>query len=202
MKNALFIILFFFLLISCEKEGVITGTLVDACGAPLDSVRVNLLENRGDDLVDYGFTNSSGYFSIPYKSKRSSFDLQAIVFPNTPIIIKEIPAKKHIDFGAINTTIIFSLNIKLQVTNAYSSNDTLYINIEGGTQPASFAIPGPFISGVADSLMNQTLTTLPYKYNEKPSIYYSYRFSKHPQVFYAKKAIHSCSMNEIIFNIN
>jgi len=203
MKNTLFIILFFFLLISCEKEGTITGRLVDACGSPLDSVRVNITDNHeGGKNVAIGYTDSGGYFSIPYKSKHHSFRLKAMSTSNFTSIIKDIPAKKHIDFGAINTTVIFSLNIKLQVTNTYSSNDTLFIDIEGGTQPASFSIPGPFISGVADSLMNQTLTSLPYKYDEKPSISYSYRFSRHPQVFHSKKSIHSCSMNEIVFKID
>lgn len=205
MKNFFYFLFIAVLLISCEKKGTITGTLVDACGAPISNQRVRLLENvpNGEGkTVESVLTDVNGYFAIPYKSKRSSFALQSFSGNEVKVILKDIPAKKHIDFDKINSFVIYNLYIKLKVNNPYTSNDTIKINIYGGTQPVYMKINGPFTSGIVDSVMNQTLTNFPYKYNEKPHITYQYSFTKYGGNFKAKKDIYSCSNNEILFVID
>jgi len=202
MKSIYFLFIISLLFFSCEKKGTITGTLVDACGTPLFNHRVNLLKQGGGKMVEYVYTDINGFFIIPYKSKSGSFDLETYSSNDFKIIIKDIPAKNHIDFNEINTEVIYDLSIKLQVNNAYTSSDTLKIDIEGGLQPVHFDIPGPFSNGIVESVMNQTLGNYPYKYNEKPHVVCRYTFTKFPKEFKMDKDIRSCSNNVILFIID
>ena len=183
---------------------------MDACGIPIPNTEVIVLgKNSSIGGAETGVgsvkTDVNGFFSIDYVSKSSILKLKARTFSSSSssqIILEDIPAKKHIDFNKINSSVIYNLYIKFQVNNPYTSSDTLKINIYGGTQPVYMEINGPFTSGIVDSVMNQTLINFPYRYNEKPHISYQYSFTKYGISFNAKKDINTCANNEILFVID
>ncbi len=157
---------------------------------------------ENNKTIEFTDTDLNGNFVINYESKYSSFCLKARHnFINT-VIIKDIPTKKQLHFERLHTSIIYNLYIRLIVNNPYTSNDTIKLDIEGALQPVHIEIPGPFTSGIVDSIMNQTLSNLPYRYDEKPHINYRFSFSRFPKIHMAKKNIYSCSNNELIFTID
>lgn len=151
-----------FLLVGCNKnkQYKITGRILSTCSSTLDNNSelhitqdaVSSIFERGRSRLSMEFsTDVNGDFTIIYKKKEAKSSTLEL-FYNGDIKYINIPVYEDVDLGDVLVGAQpISFVIKLEVDSAYTQNDTLiYRNL---SQP-EVRIPGPFQSGVIDTVWN------------------------------------------------
>jgi hypothetical protein len=143
--------------VGCKKNYVLKGRVMKFCGVPYAYEEVSL--RVGGKMYGESFSATSdanGYFEIPYESNKN----RRIILKQ---IMSDIPAG-NLDLGNVYYALTYSAEVSLQVNNSYTSNDTLLIE---GTK-----YPGPFHSGVIDTLTNLIMPT----YEENLAEYGTFKY--------------------------
>ena len=168
-----------------DKEPVIRtlkGRLMNNCTVPYANGLVKLRNNKGggasfsEDIngnIDF-YTDENGYFEINYKSRGTLGTLYAPykAIERIPINNEELV----FDIGEVNLNGTVNFVIKLEVNNAYTENDTMFVPDYNSTTDAwaQIAIPGPFQDMIIDTIVNRPFFTYPITYNAVPKSYISY----------------------------
>jgi len=169
MKTIKYILTVFVLtcfLFACDKSNeikyTVKGRLMHDCGVPAANVTDVSFKQHGQPLFGQkgmflSFnTDAEGYFEVVYNRKdANSLDME--ILKNGPIL-EGIPAMKNLDLGEVFWGVPpVSFVRKIVVYNQMTVNDTLLLTDYNDPNPlAEIRIPGPFASGIIDTVWNAT----------------------------------------------
>ena len=189
MKTIKYILTAFLLtsfLFACDKSNeikyTVKGRLMYDCGVPAANVTDVSFKQHGQPLFGQkgmflSFnTDAEGYFEVVYNRKdANSLDME--ILKNGPIL-EGIPAMKNLDLGEVFWGVPpFNFILSLNVSNAYTNLDTLHYYDwnypQNGAEHWMKKIPGPFESGVLDTVWNCIYMNSP-TYGKDPLMNVSY----------------------------
>lgn len=157
-----------------KEPNVMRGRLMYNCTTPASNVKV-LLKTDGMktvEMIDGSkelFTDEDGYFEFQFHRKANKYTLYA---PYKTMGF--IPDKKYLDLGEVNLGGRMNFIIKLQVSNPYTENDTLYYYDwnypQNGADHWVKKVAGPFQQGNLDTVVNSLFMSYPLIYSRAPSV--------------------------------
>jgi hypothetical protein len=171
------ILLILLLLSACKKEDdkitTIEGQLMASCDVPAANTSGFILTNDGllsGPGISLSFTtDENGHFKVSHRGKADQLNSFTVRVQGSSDVLK-VPGlpgdEKNLGKIYINP---FPTNfiIKLDVRNAYSENDTLVMTDYTSSNPFdNILIPGPFTSGVLDTVFNHMHTMFPIRLSE------------------------------------
>jgi len=154
---------------SSDKYHTLKGRLMVNCTTPYANKSIQLKGDNsftpefsvGKNGEDKWYTDENGYFEIIYKPNGSAGTLFAPI-----AVMKFIPiSNKVLDIGEVNLGGTFNFVIKLQANNPYTENDTLILrDFNGASAFSELRVPGPFQSGLIDTVLNEGYSSYPINY--------------------------------------
>ena len=174
------------LMYSCKKEKeprivTVKGKIRYNCNDTANyASKLTLIQYTGylfDDKSIYETTTESdGSFTIEYPLDNGAEFFLKIDGVET---YGNIP-KKDIDFGTINMYGYINYKLNLNVTNSYTQNDTLLVgdlNYYGPNSTGNqwLKIPGPFVSGTIDTVVNSLFIYYPITYGLPANANFTYQ---------------------------
>jgi hypothetical protein len=195
---------------SCHKDRFIdpyqiTGHVYRSCPKqPVTDAPIQLFKFKSgflttqSDIITSTKTDGNGYFKL----ETNSGEILALAFSNGDEIIHDMKPESNIglEIYQLSST---TLNIFLNVTNHYSSSDTLFIAASDsfGNQ---LTVVGPFNSGFLTAINNYQLkgniVLNSMKYSSKPTI--SYHVNRNANSAIADINLNLCDTSTTMFNIN
>lgn len=175
MKKLIGYIIAVVLFTACAKnksnEVVVTGRLMQSCDTPAANKEGTILTadailSGPGHIIDFT-TDENGYFEARHSG--SGFTRFTVRVEGSSDVLKVdylSGDKKELGEVYINP---FPTNfiIHLDVKNPYTENDTLVMMDYGNPDPlAQRYIPGPFESGFFDSVVKQSYTSFPLKWDQ------------------------------------
>jgi len=164
------------LLVSCIKESNgntynLSGRIFQSCTpTPLanreisffQSISSNGVQTSGGDLGST-VTDANGNFSFNYKSKNNSdIKIQLPAGFGFNSIMAGIPANKNLENIVIRYGPKTTIQVRLNVSKPYTSNDTLQIT-DFSNLNQKLKITGPFVGGVVYNAMEFSFSDLKYE---------------------------------------
>lgn len=204
MKRLMYLLLLGLVFTSCHKEQkkyTVEGRLMSACGvaASLKSMWLGqeeiTLTSVGGKLVDFT-CDENGYFSVSYVPE-SGGTLYLVVAGSAKVLI-DIPCKENINLGEVyyNPPAVNFL-VRLQANNAYTSADTLYYYDwnypQNGATSWIKKVPGPFQSGIIDTVLNAGYMNFPLSWVRDPEMTINYYVNTYDPNQQAKVIPELCS---------
>lgn len=202
---------------SCKKNkkpGTVRGRIMLNCTTPLPNHVIHMRTNLGggasyveDANGNTEFkTDSDGYFEINYITKGSE---GSIVVSGYGIVLEMIPIGEGMltDVGEVNLNGKVNFVIRLQVNNPHTMYDTLVLrDYNGPSIYSKLKIPGPFVSGVIDTVWNESYMSYPLTFN-KPILFdrFSYFFVANPSnIIYSDFNVSFCTneLSNAIITVN
>ena len=172
-----------------KKPGTVRGRIMVNCTTPLPNHLVKIktdLGYSGKYVEDVNgnkefMTDSEGYFEINYIS---NWGKGSLVVSGYSDVLEEIPIGEGqvLDIGEVYLNGKVNFIVKLQVNNPHTIYDTLVLrDYNGPSIYSKLKIPGPFVSGIIDTVWNESYMSYPIMYN-KPIVYnrFGYYFSSDP----------------------
>lgn len=201
------------LCIRCGKnttEYTLEGQLMTGCGAPAANKKMDLYQDAitltsvGGYLKTFQ-SDENGYFKVTYNPENAG----KLSIRSNGILLEGIPSRKNIDIGDVyyNPPPV-NFTIRLQVNKSYTSGDTLYYYDwnypQNGANHWVKKIPGPFQSGVIDSVLNAGYMSFPFTYNVAPFIKINYYINTYDPNQNAFVTVSPCSgsFSEAVFSID
>jgi hypothetical protein len=201
----------------CNKKntvpGVLKGRVMVNCTTPYANKEVSVQAPAGFSKLEYledangnsvFYTDEDGYFEITYVTKKVH---EGTLFaPYSAMTGIPLGEGQNLDIGEVILNGTVNFVIKLQVNNPYTANDTLLIrDFNGSSIYSQLRIPGPFQSGIIDTVWNEGFISYPISYNKVPEFSFVYYFSNNPTVGgHARCASNFCTntLSEAIITIN
>ena len=168
---------------SCKKNkkpGTVRGRIMVNCTTPLPNHLVKMRTDWGGGasfVEDVNgnkefMTDSEGYFEINYITKGGEGTLNVSGYSN---VLSKIPIGEGqvLDIGEVYLNGKVNFIIKLQVNNPHTAQDTLFYydwNYPQGAAHWIKKIPGPFVSGIIDTVYNCSFMGYPLTYNQIPEL--------------------------------
>ena len=184
IKQAFYISFFILLLPSCKNKGpyVLKGRLMANCGVPGANKEIIIYQdidmfNNGGYILNDVYSDENGYFEIEYTPDNGS-NLELGV-SGAGSVLEFIPSHKNLDlgdvyYGSIPTNFV----IRLDVKEPYSQNDTLvFRDFHSNNILDQVRIPGPFSSGIIDTVVDIGFSKYPIFYNQTPEQGFPFRIS-------------------------
>ncbi len=205
MKKILFVIFAIFITTSCKKffnsknPVIIEGTLMLNCDTPAANKSGFILTDDGlfsGPGISLSFTtDENGYFKITHTGRENVGKFMVRVDGFSDVLRVGYLSGKKKNLGKIYIN-YFPTNfiIKLDVKKSYTENDTLVMyNFKNATSLANSTVyfPGPFTSGVLDSISNYKFTKFPLHFSNgvylPPFIYVRYIIRSTPSMIHIDK---------------
>ncbi len=212
MKLIIILSLLIFVFSGCNKENkkeyAISGKILQGCtNQPVANKEVILyqlissnwtLQTSGGE-VGKTTTDANGNFSLKYKSKNSNeLRLQVSAGFGFSTIMERIPSEKDIIDFVIHDRATTTIQVKLNVGNFYTSNDTLLIS-DYRNLAVRLKVPGPFQNGVLYSAPNYEVMNYYVPVNYQFPL--QYRINNGSWVFKDFQLI-GCDTTKVIVDIN
>ncbi len=175
MKKIISYIAISVLLVACSKNAnkqvTVTGRLMQSCDTPAAN-KDGIIRLPGGGILSKPATSlafttdENGYFEVTHNESFSDFSVRTSAAHSVLEVESLGGDKKELGEVYINpfpTNFIIHLDIK----NPYTENDTLVMMDYGNPDPlAQRYIPGPFECGFLDSVVNQSYTSFPLKWDQ------------------------------------
>lgn len=201
-----------FQLYSCKDEYVsdkpvytITGHLYNNCNSgPLVNFKLRLLQGGAYNPITgtstggeqaTTTTDSNGYFKFEFKDLGG--DNEVILYSSGVgynAVMVNIPARISIDNIILYKQLTTNIQVRLNVINPHTSNDTLVMGNFKTMQ--DLRIPGPFTSGVLYTAANYLLSNADYSGETKQLNWY---FSPYHGIHFSKEFIVNKYCSDTIF---
>ena len=154
--------------------------------------------SNGGGLVASAITDSNGYFKLSGNDHHQCLDLILNTYDDIHNCIR--PENLHdLEIYMHPST---TLNITLNVTNPYSSNDTLFVQASDSLGK-QLKVAGPFHSGFLYSVKNYTFNEVIFqnnpKYNTQTSILYF--INRNSVGTHNNINLNLCDTSTVVFNI-
>lgn len=172
-QNIVLIALSVLLYIGCkdqvdETSYTVSGHLYHDCSKnPISNTKVRLFQNAdnggpvaGGELATT-VTDSTGYFKFEFQdNKGKEMTVELATGTDYVGVMNNIPARTSIDNLIIYQSVSTNIQVRLNVVNPYTSNDTLVIS--GYQTMQDLHVPGPFTSGELYTATNFPLLGMSY----------------------------------------
>ena len=139
------------------------------CTTPAANMNAQIISSNqmliGSPIYLKFTTDENGYFKVNYNGKHpfTTFEISTyhtesrLIVNNSLDMVKQLG---NIYVGSIPSNFL----IRLNVINAYSANDTLIIRDYSSSDPNALKfIPGPFSSGIIDSIVGFPFKEFPFR---------------------------------------
>jgi hypothetical protein len=194
----------------CEKKStyVISGVLRDSCGgsfhpkAPVDLHQSGTSSFSASGQTLLSTVGPNGRFSFLYESaSNANITISAQNDRGNCRIMSEIPKEESFDLGDTYYKTTVNFYISLNVSNPYTSNDTLYIKNFHEPGNSYKKIAGPFHSGIVDTAYKYWITDPVFSREKTVSFSFNWRINYAGQNNIAEGKICPCDTKTVSINL-